>query len=370
MKKDARTAEKFMLFAGVLTVTVLAAILFFRYLLLPLLPFFLALLLASFVSGLTKRMKRRGRISEKMLRIFLLLFFTLFFFFLCWLCIRKIGNELYRFVADEEGILEKANKLYDSAYGFLGSHFPKLAMRIDKSALFARFENLLSEMSLKASGYLAKAALNLPGVLLFVLVTFLSAYYMAVDRESLVKGFKTLLPARHRVRILKLIYALRMGFRGYLRAGGWMLLVTFLEVFAGLCLLGFGFPLLWSLFIAAVDFLPVLGTGTVLVPMAVLFFVRGNIPKGIGLLVLWGITALVRQILEPKILGKSLGIPPLCTLAASYLGLKLFGVLGLIFMPVFVSVGTGVVKELQKSAVSGEENTDFRNKNEKFDENT
>ena len=48
----------------------------------------------------------------------------------------------------------------------------------------------------------------------------------------------------------------------------------------------------------------------------------------------------------------------------------LFGVLGLIFMPVFVSVGTGVVKELQKSAVSGEENTDFRNKNEKFDENT
>ena len=149
-----------------------------------------------------------------------------------------------------------------------------------------------------------------------------------------------------------------------------MLLVTFLEVFAGLCLLGFGFPLLWSLFIAAVDFLPVLGTGTVLVPMAVLFFVGGNIPKGIGLLVLWGITALVRQILEPKILGKSLGIPPLCTLAASYLGLKLFGVLGLIFMPVLVSVGTGVVKELQKSAVSGEENTDFRNKNEKSDENT
>ena len=157
MKKDARTAEKFMLFAGVLTVTVLAAILFFRYLLLPLLPFFLALLLASFVSGLTKRMKRRGRISEKMLRIFLLLFFTLFFFFLCWLCIRKIGNELYRFVADEEGILEKANKLYDSAYGFLGSHFPKLAMRIDKSALFARFENLLSEMSLKASGFFVAA---------------------------------------------------------------------------------------------------------------------------------------------------------------------------------------------------------------------
>lgn len=370
MKKDAKIAEKFMLFAGVITVTVLAAILFFRYLLLPLLPFFLALLLASFVSGLTKRIKGRRLLSEKMLRILLLLFFTLFFFFFCWLCIQKIGNELYRFVADEEGILLKANKLYDSIYEFFCNRFPKLAMRIDKSALFARLEKLLSTMSFKASGYLAKIALSLPGVLLFVLVTFLSAYYMAVDRESLVEGFKTLLPTRHRVRILKLIYALRMGFRGYLRAGGWMLLVTFLEVFVGLCLLGFGFPLLWSLFIAAVDFLPVLGTGTVLVPMAALFFFGGNIPKGIGILVLWGITALVRQILEPKILGKSLGIPPLCTLVASYLGLKLFGVMGLIFVPILISVGLGVVKELEKSADFDEKNVVFRHENEKSDKNT
>ena len=85
---------------------------------------------------------------------------------------------------------------------------------------------------------------------------------------------------------------------------------------------------------ALVDVIPVFGTGTVLIPIAVFSFLTADKALGWGLLVLYGITLLVRQLCEPKIIGKSLGIHPLATIFAIYTGLKLFGVWGLICGPI------------------------------------
>ena len=93
------------------------------------------------------------------------------------------------------------------------------------------------------------------------------------------------------------------------------------------------YAFLLALLIAAVDFLPLLGTGVVLIPWGIICLILGQVRLGIGLLILYGVTTLIRQVLEPKLIGEGLGLHPLLSLLSMYAGLRLFGVWGMILAP-------------------------------------
>ena len=104
-------------------------------------------------------------------------------------------------------------------------------------------------------------------------------------------------------------------------------------MFIGLALLRVPYAFIFALLIALVDFLPLLGTGIILIPWAVVSLLLGEVRLGIGLLALYVFSSVVRQILEPKLIGGGLGLHPLLSLAAMYAGLKLFGVWGMVLAP-------------------------------------
>ena len=109
--------------------------------------------------------------------------------------------------------------------------------------------------------------------------------------------------------------------------------MTFSQLFLGLVLLKIPGAVGKSLLIALVDILPVFGCGTVLIPWACVRFALGNIPGAMGILILYGVIFLIRQIAEPKIIGDSLGLHPVLSLILFMLGLSLFGFFGLLLMP-------------------------------------
>ena len=98
------------------------------------------------------------------------------------------------------------------------------------------------------------------------------------------------------------------------------------------------YALLAALVIAFLDMLPIIGVGAILVPWSIIQLALGNLSFGIGLLVLFLVHELIRQIIEPKIVGKHLGMHPIVTLMLIYIGYSLFGVLGLLLLPVFTVV--------------------------------
>ena len=102
---------------------------------------------------------------------------------------------------------------------------------------------------------------------------------------------------------------------------------------AGLTLLGVEYALIMAIVISVVDILPILGAGTVLIPWAIFALISSNTPLGVGLLVLYAVTLVARQFIEPKIVGSTLGIHPLATLASVYLGLKFLGFVGIFVGP-------------------------------------
>ena len=109
--------------------------------------------------------------------------------------------------------------------------------------------------------------------------------------------------------------------------------VTYCELLAGLLLMRQGYALLLAALIAVIDALPVFGTGTVLVPWGALCLLTGNVPKGLGLLALYGVISLVRSVLEPKIMAAQVDLSPLAALAAMYVGFCAFGVAGMVLCP-------------------------------------
>jgi predicted PurR-regulated permease PerM len=99
---------------------------------------------------------------------------------------------------------------------------------------------------------------------------------------------------------------------------------------------------------AFIDMLPFLGSGAVLLPYALLTIVSGRLGMGVGILIIWGTVSLVRQIIEPKIMGKNLGVHPLVNIAAVYAGYMFFGVTGVIFLPITVVIIKNLFSERAK----------------------
>jgi predicted PurR-regulated permease PerM len=112
--------------------------------------------------------------------------------------------------------------------------------------------------------------------------------------------------------------------------------VCFCELLIGFLIIGINDAVLIALIIAVFDVLPILGSGAILIPWGIISILAGAPMTGVGLIVLWGIILIVKQIIEPKIVGSQIGLHPLVTIASLYIGLQLMGGLGLIVAPLYI----------------------------------
>ncbi len=139
-------------------------------------------------------------------------------------------------------------------------------------------------------------------------------------------------------KLLPKLKRVRTALWGWLKAQLKLSGMSFLLLLAGFLLLGISYAPLWALLVALVDAVPLLGTGTVLIPWAILAFLQGEGLRALGLLVIYGITFLTRSALEPRLVGRQLGLDPLLTLASLYAGFHFWGVGGMLVAPLLCVV--------------------------------
>lgn len=174
----------------------------------------------------------------------------------------------------------------------------------------------------------------LPDLVLFLVTAVLSGFMISSRLSSFHSTVENYLPRKWQQHIAAGIGRLKNALGGWVKAQLKLMGITFLILTAGLFLLGIEFPVLLAGVLALIDALPVLGIGTALIPWALLAFLRQDTYLGIGLLLLYGGAALTRTSLEPRLIGKQIGLPPLATLLAMYAGYRLCGLLGMILFPV------------------------------------
>lgn len=205
-------------------------------------------------------------------------------------------------------------------------------------------ESLLARLSEAFTSAALQAATGLPSVALSVLVFAFSCFYLALDGERLCAWMLDRISAGQRERVIGVFCSVADALRGYLRAYGLIFLLTFAELLSGFLIINVRYAFLLAVLIALLDLLPVLGSGVVLVPWGVLSVLSGNVRTGAGLLIMFGIITLVRQVAEPRIVGNSLGLHPLLTLGAMYVAFRLFGAIGLVLGPCAAIVVRTVVR--------------------------
>ncbi len=209
-------------------------------------------------------------------------------------------------------------------------------------------------------------AKQIPVVAVGIVVAIVSGCFMTADYASLKSLILKLAGEKNAAKIVrtKNILFSTLGKMG--RAYCIIILVTFFEMVIGLSFLKLigvytgGYIFAISLITAIVDVLPVLGTGTILVPWSVWSLLTGNIGFGIGILVVYAIITVIRQIIEPKLVASQLGLPAYVTITAMYIGTRLFGFIGLFLLPISIMVlkvlnDDGIIHIFRKKPVTVEE---------------
>lgn len=186
---------------------------------------------------------------------------------------------------------------------------------------------------------------RIPNSALALFTMVISSYMISARLPQLRAALSRRIPKSWQDKVLPALGKLRHCLGRYLAAQARLCAISFAIMCLGLVVLRISYAPVWALAIALIDALPVLGSGTVLVPWAVICLIQGSNAQALGLLAIYVLVTVARSVLEPRLLGKQLGLDPLLTLVAMYAGFRLWGVLGMVFSPM-VAVLTG---ELVKS---------------------
>lgn len=320
--------------------------LFFRFLAMPLLfaalPFLLAFAAAYACRPLAIRLHRRTGISTGVWCASLIFFFLFVLAVMLFFAVRGVAGELLslgnRLLGEGDpaaGLAHAVSEWWSS----MAARFPVLSGLLPqgdsewRELLLSRLGDIgtqLGEYALSAAGRLAQA---LPLWFLFFCVTLVAAFYFARDMDKMRAGMLALLPPRASRAVLQAKDGAWQAVGGYLRAYLVLMLLTFALLSVGFLLLSVPYALLLSALFALLDLLPILGVGLFLVPWAIVELLLGNVFRGVGLLILYAVIALVRQIAEPHLVGRGLGLHPLIATAAGYIGFRFFGFAGLLLFP-------------------------------------
>ena len=345
METDYRKAANItIILAGIL----LFSWFFFRYALGALIPFLLAAAIAAMLAPAAQKLAKKLKLPQKLTTTILVLLFFAALTALAYLAgyrlVSEAGNLLDRLSADPEiisktleAIAERLSSL-TSHFGFLNGLFESETIQnlgIDLNALLT---DALSSLISSITGALPTAAAaviaKIPEFFLFLIVTVVSTFYFSTDRNFISNTLSSMLPDRWNAGLPALKSKISGALRGYVKAYLLIMLMTFCEIFLGLSVLGVNYAFIISMIIAVVDILPILGAGTVILPWAIFSLLTSNYKLGIGLLVIYAAISIIRQIAEPKIVGGSLGLHPLATLASIYISVKFIGISGIIIGPI------------------------------------
>lgn len=175
-------------------------------------------------------------------------------------------------------------------------------------------------------------ALSIPMWITIVFVVILSTYFFTRDMSSIKKRFISIFSDSGRDKIEKIWSQGLKMLTKYVKAYFFIYFLTFVQTLAGFSILGVKYSVLLSIICAFADILPVLGIGLVYLPLSAIYIISGNYFAGFGILILFVLISIVRQIIEPKIVSTSLDIHPVTTLVAIFIGLKAFGIIGMIYL--------------------------------------
>jgi sporulation integral membrane protein YtvI len=298
-------------------------------------PILLALITAIVLEPFVKALQRGLRLKRVYAVILAFASFLLVFGGLLFFVTTRIVIEVVELSQWLPGILLNLSEPVRAWAGEIQAYFETLppASAQNLQATLSKTFDSLNDLTINLLNGMVALISSLPNLMVVTIVYIVALFLFSLDLPALVRNFLDLFDEETQLKVRLVLDNLNRAIIGFLQAQILISFLTYDLVLIGLWVLGVKYALAIALIIVIVDVLPVLGTGAVIVPWAMYAFVTGNNSLAVGLLILYVVIILFRRIIEPKILGNSLGISALATLISMYLGFMVLGFIGLIAGP-------------------------------------
>lgn len=349
MKNQIEQRREFII--NVLYFALVALIIFVsvRYALKWIMPFIIGFFIAFLTRPAASALRKVTKMHQKLAGFLALVLGYAAIVFALWL----LGSKIFISLRD---LFVKLPEYYDSTIlPFLSSamsSLENLAKQISPETLdqlYSMAENTLDSLrsyilriSSGALSAIAGTTARIPFYFISFAFTILASVFISMDYDKIIHFIKNQLPPRGRQFMSDAKSHIGKTVLGYLRAYTIILLITFTELCIGFWILKIENAVGLAAIIALADILPVVGTGGILIPWAIVMLFTQNYILALGLIIIYIVILVVRNFTEPKIIGDQLGLNPLVTLIAIYLGYRFMGVLGMIALPLVTNILVGL----------------------------
>lgn len=321
-------------------------------------PFVIAVIIACIAEPLIKFFMKKCKMKRKMASIISLIIIVAIIGVILTILISNLIQESIKLVSNLNVYIKDA---YDMGIGVLKDiqegkiQIPEESMELVQKSFSGMLDTVKIFIGTFFTGLINTLG-AIPGGITFTFITILAVVFICFDREYIIETCKRHIPSKW-LEKLKVVFneTFSIAFK-YIKAEAKLSFICFILVLIGL--LGFKlfglkieFPIIMAILIGFVDLLPIFGAGTVMIPWAIYLMLMENIALGVAVLILWGIWAIIKNILEPKMISHQMGLHPIFTLFAMYTGSKIFGILGLMLGPIILLVIKNVFAELFKKGV-------------------
>ncbi|MBR5702318.1 MAG: sporulation integral membrane protein YtvI [Oscillospiraceae bacterium] len=323
----------------------------FRYLLKLLMPFVIALLVAWLLRPVCRWYRKKnlnGQLYTALVVATVLLFYLIIGGLITLILINVGANIAQRLsglpALYTQTIEPGLSELYASAEELVSRFDPRLEAVVDKvmPEIISSLGSAVSRFSVTAVTKLTSLATSIPNALLNAAICIISTIFMATTFESIIRFLKKNMPEKVTETAGYVVKSFRNVIMKYGISYLIIMLMTFAEIAIGLLIIGKPHALLIAALIAVFDIFPIVGAGLILLPWTVITFIQGKVLQGIGMAILYVVVIIVRQIMEPRIVGRQVGLPPLVTLACMFVGTSLFGGVGLFGLPILAAILTNL----------------------------
>jgi len=309
------------------------------------LPFIFALVLAFLMEPLVSRLMK----YLKMKRVYASLLVLVFFILLILALLVLMGSRLYRELAELAtsfpALYDRTVLLLTEQTGVVQNYLalnPEIenAIRSSTEGVITSLQSLLKEGSLHLLSFLGA----LPGFIVIIVITIIATLLTSMSYPLVKEWFFSRFKGRYQSKSRQIATDLGAALIGFLKAQSILVSVTIVITVIGLLITGNQYAFTLGILAGIFDLIPIIGPAVIFIPWALVLFFTGGIGAGIKILLIYLVVTIVRQILEPKILAKNIGLHPLPTLISMYAGLTLFGAFGLILGPAVVVIYEAVRK--------------------------
>ena len=313
----------------------------------PLLPFTLAALITVLLQRVSRKWSQKLKLKKKATAVFaVLMVYLLAGGLITWLCY-ALYKQLIRFASNLPQYAEQVSNVFVNLSQKFSGVFGKdlgLGGSIIEDLPNMTAESIASGFADLIASFVGSVASNIPIFILSVVIMVVASTYFAKDYDEICAFFFKRLPLKVSETLADIKNDILTSIAGMLKGYALIMLLTFVELVIGLTLIGSEYAFIIAAVTAVVDILPIFGSGTVIIPWAILSALLGNYKKALGLAAIYLIITAVRNFAEPKIIGAELGVHPLVMLASVFLGLSLFGAAGILVLPLAVIVGKRIIE--------------------------